>query len=166
MQVNTNAVVLSIAIEEHAELQYAPNSFVHKFRPDTAEAPYQVSDNIVSRKSHYWHEGKQNEYDQPRELWKRVMNEQQRKNTIKNTGNMLKYVKYPEIQKKYLAQVYNISPDYAQGIYEMLLNPEFEFSEVKKLSEDAHLWYKERRFRPSAGERLTGYAPSVPIYNI
>ncbi|KAF2679181.1 heme-dependent catalase [Lentithecium fluviatile CBS 122367] len=37
--------------------QYAPNSFAHKFRPDVAEAPYQVSDNIMSRKSHYWPKG-------------------------------------------------------------------------------------------------------------
>lgn len=42
--------------------QYTSNSFAHKFRPDTAKAPYQVSDNVVSRKSHYWHEGKKNDY--------------------------------------------------------------------------------------------------------
>jgi catalase len=78
--------------------QYAPNSFAHKFRPDVAEAPYVVSDNVVSRKSHYWHEGKKSEYDQARELWSRVFTEQQRKNTIKNTGNMLKFVGYADIQ--------------------------------------------------------------------
>jgi catalase len=78
--------------------QYAPNSFAHKFRPDVAETPYQVSDNVVSRKSHYYHEGKKSDYDQAKELWSRVMTEQQRKNTIKNTGNMLKFVGYPEIQ--------------------------------------------------------------------
>ena len=58
--------------------QYVPNSFAHKFRPDVAEAPYVVSDNIVSRKSHYWHEGKKNEYDQTKELWSRVMSKTQR----------------------------------------------------------------------------------------
>jgi catalase len=78
--------------------QYAPNSFAHKFRPDVAETPYVVSDNVVSRKSHYYHEGKKSEYDQAKELWSKVMTEQQRKNTIKNTGNMLKFVGYPEIQ--------------------------------------------------------------------
>jgi catalase len=57
-----------------------------------------VSDNVVSRKSHYYHEGKKSEYDQAKELWSRVFTEQQRKNTIKNTGNMLKFVGYPEIQ--------------------------------------------------------------------
>jgi len=78
--------------------QYAPNSFAHKFRPDVAEAPYVVSDNVVSRKSHYYHEGKKSEYDQAKELWSRVFTEQQRKNTIKNTGNMLKFVGYSDIQ--------------------------------------------------------------------
>jgi catalase len=72
-------------------------------------------------------------------------------------------------QKKYLAQVYNIGPDYAQGIYDLLAQsdskPEFPFSEVEKLSESAHVWFKEEKFRPSNGERLTGYAPSMPVYN-
>ncbi|XPS68908.1 Catalase [Ascochyta lentis] len=145
--------------------QYAPNSFAHKFRPDVAEAPYQVSDNVVSRKSHYWHEGKKNDYAQATELWSRVMTEEQRKNTIKNTGNMLKFVKYPIIQKKYLAQVHNIAPDYAQGIYDFLPKKEFAFSEVEELAKDAHLWYKEKKFRPSGGEKLVGYAPPMPIYN-
>ena len=164
--------------------QYTPNSFAHKFRPDVAEAPYQVSDNVVSRKSHYWHEGKKNDYAQATELWSRVMTEEQRKNTIKNTGNMLKFVSTPVIQvnnlslncfhysqtltpnqKKYLAQVYNIAPDYAQGIYDFLPKKDFAFSEVEELAQDAHLWYKEKKFRPSNGEKLVGYAPPMPIYN-
>ncbi|RII19241.1 hypothetical protein CUC08_Gglean001905 [Alternaria sp. MG1] len=149
--------------------QYVPNSFAHKFRPDVAEAPYQVSDNIMSRKSHYWHEAKKSEYDQAKELWTRVMSPEKRQHTITNTFNMLKFVKYADIQKKYLAQVYNIGPDYAQGIYDLLAKsdskPEFPFSEVEKLAESAHVWFKEEKFRPSSGERLTGYAPSGPVYN-
>ncbi|OAL43436.1 heme-dependent catalase [Pyrenochaeta sp. DS3sAY3a] len=145
--------------------QYNPNSFAHKFRPDVAEAPYQVSDNIVSRKSHYWHEGKRNEYDQPKELWSRVMSEKERQNTITNTFNMLKFVKTSEIQKKYLAQVYNIGPDYAQGIFDLLPKPGFTFADVEKLAETAHVWYKEEKFRPSSAERLTGYAPARQVYN-
>lgn len=78
--------------------QYAPNSFVHKFRPDVAEAPYQVSDNIASRVSHYWHEGKKNDYDQAKDLWKKVMSEQEKKNTCYNTAKGLRRVKFPEIQ--------------------------------------------------------------------
>jgi catalase len=69
--------------------QYVPNSFQHKFRPDTAEAPYALNDNVVSRKSHFWHEGKKNDYDQARELWQRVMSPQEKANTLKNTAKYL-----------------------------------------------------------------------------
>ncbi|KAG7287488.1 hypothetical protein NEMBOFW57_007000 [Staphylotrichum longicolle] len=61
--------------------QYAPNSFSHKFRPDAAETPYVVHDSVVSRKSHFWHEGQKNDYDQAAQLWARVMTPQQRENT-------------------------------------------------------------------------------------
>lgn len=73
--------------------QYTPNSFADKWRPDCAEAPYKVSDNIVSRKSHYYHEGKLSEYDQPRELYKRVMSEQARQNLHHNTAKMMSHVR-------------------------------------------------------------------------
>ncbi|EGS21238.1 uncharacterized protein CTHT_0030860 [Thermochaetoides thermophila DSM 1495] len=145
--------------------QYAPNSFAHKFRPDAAEAPYAVGDNVVSRKSHYWHEGKKNDYDQARELWSRVMSPQARENTCKNTAKYLSCVKYDEIKKKYLAQLYNIAPDYARGVYELLPDPGFDVDEVAKLAEGAHLWYKEKKFRPT-GEKLVGFAPGVPVYNV
>lgn len=78
--------------------QYTPNSFSNKFRPDTAEAPYAVSDNIVSRKSHYTHEGKQSEYAQATELYKRVMSEEAREHTHQNTAKMMRHVKEPIIQ--------------------------------------------------------------------
>ncbi|RYP06719.1 hypothetical protein DL765_009387 [Monosporascus sp. GIB2] len=145
--------------------QYAPNSFAHKFRPDVAEAPYAVNDNIVSRKSHYWHEGKKNEYDQARELWSRVMTPQERVNTCKNTAKYLSQVAYPEIQKKYLAQQYNIAPEYAQGIYDLLPKKDFSMDEVAKLAESAQTWYKEKKFMPSTHEKLVGMPPSMPIYN-
>jgi catalase len=78
--------------------QYAPNSFAHKFRPDVAEAPYMLGDNIVSRKSHYWHEGKKNDYAQATELWSRVMDDRARSHTASNTAKLLNTVAYPEIQ--------------------------------------------------------------------
>lgn len=78
--------------------QYTPNSFKMAFRPDTAEAPYAVSDNVVSRKSHYAHEGKKSEYAQATELYKRVMDDKARKHTHENTAKMLAHVKFPEIQ--------------------------------------------------------------------
>ncbi|KAF2123366.1 heme-dependent catalase [Dothidotthia symphoricarpi CBS 119687] len=145
--------------------QYAPNSFSNKFRPDAAETPYQVNDAVVSRKSHYWHEGKRNEYDQAKDLWSRVMTDEQRAHTITNTANMLKFVKFPDIQKKYLAQIYNIGTDYSRGIYDLLPSPKFEFSEVEEMSQHAHAWYKEKKFQPTNGEKLAGQVPTMPIYN-
>jgi len=148
--------------------QYTPNSFVHKFRPDVAEAPYKVSDNVVSRKSHYYHEGKKNEYDQARELYKRVMTEQQRQNLHANTAKMMSHVNYPIIQKKYLAQVHNIAPEYARGVYDLTKykNGTFDFSEVEELAQEAHLWYKEPVLRPEQGNRLVGFAPQNPFYHM
>jgi catalase len=69
-------------------------------------------------------------------------------------------------KKKYLAQIYNIAPEYSQGVYDNLLKKEFEFSEVEELSKTAQEWYKEPKFRPSPGERLVGFAPQAPVYNV
>lgn len=69
------------------------------------------------------------------------------------------------LQKKYLAQVHNIGTNLSKGIYDGLPKPAFDFSEVEELSKTAHEWYKEKKFRPSAGERLTGLPPNMPIYN-
>lgn len=146
--------------------QYAPNSHVNKFRPDTAEAPYEVADNIVSRKSHFYHEGQPTEYDQARVLYKRVMDDRARDHLHKNTANMLAHVRYPKIQSGYLAQVYNIAPEYAQSIYDLLPKKEFGFDEVQEKAKTAHLTSKEGRFRPSMPhERLVGFPPSAAIYN-
>lgn len=144
--------------------QYAPNSFAYKFRPDTAEAPYVVNDNIVSRKSHYWHEGKKNEYDQARQLFTSTMSEGERHNTMHNIGKYLNVCKYAEIQKKYLAQQFNISPALAQGVYTLLKDPKFQMQEVEKLAETAQEWYKEKKFMPSTTEKLVGKVPSMPVY--
>jgi catalase len=69
------------------------------------------------------------------------------------------------VQKKYLAQIFNIAPDYSHGVYDLLLKKEFDFGEVQELAQTAQEWYKEGKFRPSHGERLVGYAPEVPVYN-
>ncbi|EMC92419.1 hypothetical protein BAUCODRAFT_288212 [Baudoinia panamericana UAMH 10762] len=150
--------------------QYVPNSFMgDRFRPDVAEAPYKVSDNIVSRKSHYYHEGKLSEYDQPRELYKRVMTDQQRKNLHHNTAKMLSHVNFPIIQKQYLSQIYNVAPEYAKGVYDLTKfkhKEPFEFSEVESMSKQAHLFFKNPKFRPDPGNRLVGMVPEKPFYHV
>ena len=145
---------------------YVPNSFQHKFRPDVAETPYKVSDNIVSRKSHYMHEGKKSEYTQATELYRRVMTDQQRANTHKNTSKLLSLVKSTEIQLKYLAQIYNVAPEYSRGVYDGLVEKKFSFEEVESKSQGAETWYKEPKFRPGEQDRLMGVPPGFNVYNV
>jgi catalase len=149
--------------------QYAPNSWVDKFRPDTAEAPYAVSDNIVSRKSHYYHEGKPSEYDQARELYMRVMDQKARDHLHSNTAEFLKHVTEKRIKVQYLAQVYNIDPGYAKGIYDLLPKEAkgFDLSEVEAIAPQACTFGKNPKFTPSdASNRLVGFPPGHPIYNV
>jgi catalase len=146
--------------------QYTPNSFVHKFRPDTAEAPYQLADNTVSRKSHFYHEGKLSEYDQPRALYQKVMDARAREHLHSNTARMLKVVEYPEIQLKYLAQLYCIAPEYAKGVYDLLPEQKFDFSQVKVQVKGAERAGKEAKFLPSQStDILVGKSPAMPVYN-
>lgn len=146
--------------------QYAPNSFVHKFRPDAAEAPYGLADSVVSRKSRFWHEGKPSEYDQPRELYARVMDDGARARLHANTAVLLKVVDYPVIQTKYLAQLYRIEPRYARGVYDLLPEKKFEFGEVENMAKGAEKMGKEPKFMPTKeGERLAGL-PTRSVYNV
>lgn len=145
--------------------QYAPNSFVNKFRPDAAETPYQISDRIVGRKSHFYHEGKLTEYDQPRILYEKVMDEKARKHLHDNTARLLKLVDYPQIQVKFLAQCYRISEKYARGIYDLLPEKEFGFGEVEKQAKGAERVSKEGKFCPNMKtDKLVGLNPEMAIY--
>ncbi|KAI9811861.1 MAG: hypothetical protein M1827_005212 [Pycnora praestabilis] len=145
--------------------QVVPNSLVHKFRPDTADAPYRVADNIVSRKSHYYCEGKDTEYTQAAELYNRVMDDTARAHTHSNTAGFLKFVTLPLIQAKYLAQLYRVAPSYAKGVYDLLPEKKFEFSEVEERAKGAELAGKEPKFRPSApNDKLIGMQ-AYGIYN-
>ncbi|EFQ30534.1 catalase [Colletotrichum graminicola] len=145
---------------------YASLTFDGQMRTDAkhAEAPCVVNNNIVSRRSPYWHEGKKNDHEQATQHWSKTMTEQQRKNTSLNTSKYLKFVIYSEIQENYLAQVYNISPDYAQSVYDLLPKPHLAFDKVKERAVDAHLWYKEKKFRSTEGSKLAGMSPSFPVY--
>ncbi len=70
------------------------------------------------------------------------------------------------MQKKYLAQIYNIAPEYPKAVYDLLPKKEFSFAEVEDMSKNAHEFYKEAKFRPGEDDRLVGYAPSMSIYNV
>lgn len=139
--------------------QYVPSSFVSKFRNDTAEAPYQTSDNICSRRSHFWHEGKKNDYDQARELYQRVMSEQEKANLATNTAKYLSQVRHKEIKLRFLAQWHNIDPKLAESVYTALRDEakkDFTLEEVATKSQDAELWNKAAKFRPAPGTKLQG----------
>ncbi|KAK5056631.1 hypothetical protein LTR84_012163 [Exophiala bonariae] len=147
---------------------YAPNSYtpMSKFRPDTANAPYRVADPIVSRKSHFFHEGKDSEYDQPRVLYERVMTQSQRDHLHSNTAVMLGHVSDPKIQVLYLAQQFKIKPSYARAIYDLLAEQKFDFGEVEKASEGA----EKRTHTPmfmfgNDQERMVGL-PAPGVYNM
>ncbi|PWW73282.1 catalase [Tuber magnatum] len=145
---------------------YAPNSFANKFRPDTAEAPCEVSGNIVSRQGHCSGD-RLKEYDQVRELYVRVMNDKERVDLHDNTAAVLGLVEYPVIQMKYLAQCYCIKPDYARAIYDLLTKKEFDFEKVKEMAKDAPSFGRERRFMPSQeSRRLVGRQAGMPAYQM
>lgn len=88
---------------------------------------------------------------------------EKRNNLHHNTARLLSKVNLVDISKKYLAQIYNIAPEYAQAVYDQtkFKHERFPFSEVESLSKEAHLFYKEPKFRPSQGDRLTGFAAST-----
>ncbi|KAL4813893.1 catalase-like domain-containing protein [Aspergillus spinulosporus] len=145
--------------------QYAPNSSVHKFRTDTAEAPYQLADGTVSRKSHFCHEGKASEYDQPRELYERVMDEKARQHLHTNTARLLKLVEYPKIQAKYLGQLLRISDKYARGVYDLFPEKKFGLDEVQSFAKGAEVAGKEARFRPNMPtDKLLGLCAAMAVY--
>jgi len=93
---------------------YFPNSY-HKNVPSTkstpgfagmaaVEAPYQVANNVVSRKSYWRDEGTDREYTQVRELYLNRLSEQERQNLHSNTARLLKLADAIVIEN-YLAQV-------------------------------------------------------------
>ncbi|KAG8724555.1 hypothetical protein FRC09_017264 [Ceratobasidium sp. 395] len=109
------------------------------FLPEAAEAPMQVADNTLSRKSRFLHEGSPTDYDQVRELYRRVLTPEKREELHKNTAVLLKYAD-PIVQKGYLVQLYAVDPGYAKSIYDRL--PEhngYTLEEIAEGSKEAHL---------------------------
>lgn len=124
--------------------QYMPNSFHGKgicpvAKPEATEAPYQLGSNVLSRRDHFRQRGQPNEYKQVRELWQRVMSDQERANTASNTAALLGTAQEGEVHKRYLAQCYAIDPSYAKAIFEKLPKKLVSLDEVAELSKTAHL---------------------------
>lgn len=66
-----------------------PTSRAPTFDPSKAEAPWRAASDVVSRHSHWTHEGEPSEYDQVRELYTRVMTDTQRAHLHFNTAKLL-----------------------------------------------------------------------------
>jgi catalase len=90
-----------------------------------SEAPFQLASNVVSRQSHYRHEGTPSEYDQCRELYVRVMSETERADLHLNTATLLKKGE-EEVKLRYLTQLYAVHPDYAKGVLALMPPQHFD----------------------------------------
>jgi len=140
---------------------YYPNSFVNKFVPEATEAPYQVADNVVSRQSYSWSEGTMKEYEQARELYKRVMSSVDRQHLHQNTAAVLNLVDQPIIQENYLAQLFCIDPEYAMAIYSLLEEKKFSFDMVKEKAKMGPMVGKAKEFKPTTvHNKLIGKPPA------
>ncbi|KXN85827.1 Catalase [Leucoagaricus sp. SymC.cos] len=147
---------------------YSPNSFIDKYDRSDVETPYTVSDNIVSRQSHFWSEGKPDkEYEQARHLYLNIMNDRERQAVHSNTAGVLILIDYPQIVQKYLGQLLAIDEDYARGVWEMLLDEEHvTWTAVKDAAKTAVIEGKNEKLRPHAKEnKHVGDVPRVPVYN-
>lgn len=146
---------------------YAPNSFTDKYDRRYAETPYAVSDNIVSRQSHFWSEGRPDkEYEQARKLYLHVMNDRDRQAVHENTAGVLKLVDYPKIVEKYLGQLFCIDEGYARNVWDLL--PEerrVSWSLIKGAAKSAPVEGKNEKLRPFAKDhKLAGMVPTVAVY--
>jgi catalase len=101
------------------------------------------------------------------------MTDNQRHNLHSNTAELLRRVDFKAIKVGYLAQLWNIDPDYAKAVYDMLAEAAtsgtegFEFVDVQDKAKGAELAGKEAKFRLSMSqERLTGFAPEMGVYNL
>lgn len=138
---------------------YQPNSYDKpSYSERSVEAPFAVANNIVSRQSHHKNEGTDDEYTQARELYNRVMDDTQRDHLHSNTATCMNAGVSKLVRTKYLAQVWNISPDYVKGVVNYLTDKNVDLGEVEKLSKEAAMMGKTQKYKPkeSAMHFLTG----------
>lgn len=143
---------------------YQPNSYDKPtYSERSVEVPFAVANPIYSRQSHHKTEGTDIEYEQARELYNRVMDSSQRDHLHKNTATCMNAGVSQKTRTLYLAQVYNISPKYVEGVISYLADKNVDIEEVKKLAPDAAMMGKSKKYAPkeSAMHFLTGR--DVPV---
>lgn len=147
-------------------LNYMPNSYDKPaFSDHATETPYVVADSVVSRQSHHKNEGTDQEYVQARVLYNTVMDDTQRDHLHKNTATCMNAGVSQTTRTRYLAQVYNISPKYVEGIISYLVDKNVNVDEVKKLSSKAAMMGKSQKYKPkeSAHHFMTGREAQAPL---
>lgn len=148
-------------------LNYMPNSYDKPMFSDNAtEAPYVVADAMVSRQSHHKNEGDPvQEYQQAQVLYNRVMDSVQRDHLHKNTAYCMNCGVSQTTRTRYLAQVYNISPAYVDGVIAYLDDKNVSVEEVKELAKTACMMGKSEKYRPkeSGHHFLTGREAGKPL---
>lgn len=140
-------------------LNYLPNSYDKpKYCERATESPYVVADSMVSRQSHHKNEGTQTEYTQAQVLYARDMDATQRDHLHKNTAVCMNAGVSQTTRTRYLAQVYNISPAYVDGVISYLDDKNVDIAEVKELAKGAAMRGKSDKYKPkeSAHHFLTG----------
>lgn len=141
---NSDTVDGAMRVDENnnGKPQYMPNSFHGLSAPtvktETTEIPMQFGSNVLSRNDHFRHRGQPSEYDQVRQLWTRVMTQQERKNTASNTAALLQTAE-SLVQVRYLVQCCAIAEDYAQMIFDQLPEKNYHMDTIKERSKHAHL---------------------------
>lgn len=147
-------------------LNYMPNSYDKPAFSDRAtETPYVVADAMVSRQSHHKNEGTDVEYEQVRVLYNTVMDDEQRDHLHQNTAYCMNCGVSTTTRTRYLAQIYNISPAYVDGIISYLDVKDVSVDEIKKLSVGAAMIGKSEKYKPkeSAHHFLTGVEATAPL---
>ncbi|ESZ99466.1 catalase [Sclerotinia borealis F-4128] len=140
-------------------LNYMPNSYDKpQYSARASETPFRVADSMVSRQSHHKNEGTDIEYVQVRELYNRVMDDEQRDHLHSNTAFCMNTGVSKTTRVKYLGQVYKISPKYVEGIISYLVDKNVTLADAKKASEGAEMNGKSEKYKPkeSAHHFLTG----------
>lgn len=147
-------------------LNYMPNSYdTPMYSENSTETPYVVADAMVSRQSHHKNEGTDQEYEQARVLYNKVMDDTQRDHLHKNSAIWMDAGVSKKTRTAYLAQQYNISPAYVDGIIGYLSNKNVDLEEIKELSKRAAMLGKSEKYKPkeSAHHFLTGREAGAPL---
>jgi catalase len=101
---------------------YHPNSFkTFAFNEDARYTPYRVTGLVGRHRANH----PNSDFQQPGDLFRNVMNETERNNTIKNVAFHMKTVPR-EIQERATKNFYKADPEFGDGIAKML-----GFSSVK-----------------------------------